>query len=84
MINDEEDEVIKKLLGSPKNRHQSNLKSMRSCKFVFDYAHLFYYKCYEINQSGSRLYIDSPDWIKKNPQQHILSIKDIINTFNML
>ena len=75
---------MKKLLGSPKNRYQSNLKSMRPCEFVFDYARLFYYKCYEINQNGSRLYLDSPDWIKTKPQQYILSIKNMVNAFNML
>ena len=45
MINDRADEVIKELSYSLKNRYQKNLGTMRSSKFVFDYLHLFYYKC---------------------------------------
>ena len=49
MINDETDEVIKELFHSLKNRYQNNFDSMKGSKFVFDYVHLLYYKCYKIN-----------------------------------
>ena len=50
MINDERDEVIKEFFDSLKNRYQNNLESMYLCsEFVFDYVHLWYYKCHEIN-----------------------------------
>ena len=41
MINDEAEEVTKKLLDSLKNRYQNNLESIKSSKFAFDYLHLF-------------------------------------------
>ena len=47
MINDEVDEVLKELSHSLKNRYQNNLKSMKGSEFVFDFVHLFYYKCYK-------------------------------------
>ena len=62
MINDEADEVIKELFDSLKNRYQNNVESMKCSQFVFDYAHLLYYKCHKMNRGGS--YVDSPDWIK--------------------
>ena len=34
-------------------------------EFVFDYIHLFYYKCLKINLNRGGSYIDSSDWIKK-------------------
>ena len=34
-------------------------------EFVFDYVQLLYYKCHKINANCGGLYIDSPDWIKK-------------------
>ena len=64
MINNEADEVIKKLFDSLKNRYQSNLESMKGSEFVFDYVQLFYYKCHKINPNRGRSYTDSPDWIK--------------------
>ena len=60
---DEADEVMKELFDSLKDRYQNNLESMKCSEFVFDYAHLLYYKCPKINCGGS--YIYSPDWIKK-------------------
>ena len=47
MINDEVDEVLKELSHSLKNRYQNNLKSMKGSEFVFDFVHLFYYKCHK-------------------------------------
>ena len=43
IIKDEEDEVIKDLLDSLKNRYQNNLESMKGSQFVFSYVHLFHY-----------------------------------------
>ena len=65
MINDEADEVIKKLFKPLKNRYQNNLESMKGSEFVFNYVHLLYYKCHKINLNRGRLYIDSPGCIKK-------------------
>ena len=47
MINNDADEVIKKLFDSLKNRQQNNLESIKGSEFVFDYLHLFYYKCHK-------------------------------------
>ena len=64
MINDEANEVIKKLFDSLKNRYQNNLQPMKGSEFLFDYVHLLYYKCYKINPNRDGSYMDSPDWIK--------------------
>ena len=37
---------------------------MKSNEFVFDYAHVLYYKCHKINPNRGGSYIDSPDCIK--------------------
>ena len=50
MINDEVDEVIKKLFKSLKKRYQNNLKLVKVDEFVFDYVHLLYYECHKINR----------------------------------
>ena len=50
MINDEADEVIKKLFKSLKKRYQNNLKLVKVDEFVFDYFHLLYYECHKINR----------------------------------
>ena len=63
-MNDEAEEVIKELFDSLKNRYQNNLESMKSRDFVFDYVHLFYYKCHKIITNHGGSYIDSPDQIK--------------------
>ena len=44
-MNHEADEVIKYIFSSLKNRYQINLELMKGNEFVFDYIHLFYYKC---------------------------------------
>ena len=64
MINDEEDEVVKQLFDSLKNRYQNNLESMKGSEFVFVYVHLLYYKYHKINHNRGGLHIGSPDWIK--------------------
>ena len=38
MMNDEANKVIKELFDSLKNIYQTNLESMKSSKFVFDYG----------------------------------------------
>ena len=37
---------------------------MAGSGFIFDCAHLLYYKCHKINFIYAGSYIDSPDWIK--------------------
>ena len=64
MINDETDDVIKKLSDSLKNRYQNNLEFMKGSEFAFDYVHLLHYKCHKINPKRGRSYVDFPDWIK--------------------
>ena len=64
MISDERDEIIEKLFDSLKNRYQNNLQSMGGSESVFDYVHLWYYKCHKINFNRAGSYIDSPNWIK--------------------
>ena len=39
--------------------------SMESNDFVFDGIVEMYHKCHRISLNRDRLYIDSPDWIKK-------------------
>ena len=63
-INDEADEVIEEFFQSLKNRYQNNKESMKVSDFVFDYVHLMYYKCHEINLNCGGSYIDSIDWTK--------------------
>ena len=38
---------------------------MRGSNFIFVCAQLLYYKCHKINFKLGRLYIGSPDWIKR-------------------
>ena len=42
MINDEVDEVIKKLFDSLKNRYQKKLESIKGSEFVFDHLHFVF------------------------------------------
>ena len=37
---------------------------MKGSEFLFDYVHLLYYKCHEINPNHGGSYICSADWIK--------------------
>ena len=43
-----------------------NLQSTKGSQLVFDYVHLFYYKCHKTNFNRDRLYINSPDWVRNN------------------
>ena len=52
---------------------------MKGSEFVFDYVHLLYYKCHQINQNFAGSYIDSPDWINnKKATINPISKKDNI------
>ena len=47
---------------------------MKGTEFVFDYVHLLYYKCHEINLVD---YIDSPNLIKtKKVTKNVINKKD--------
>ena len=61
MINDEENEVIKELFDSLKNRYQNSLESIKGTEFAFDYLQLLFYKCHKRNPNRGKSYIDSPD-----------------------
>ena len=77
MINDEADEVMKKLFDSQKNRYHNNLGSIKDTECVFNYVHLSYYKCHKINPNRGKSYIDSRDSIKnqKTTRNTILLIR---------
>ena len=50
---------------------------MKSSESVFDYVHIFYYKCHKINLNCSGSYIGSPDWIRsKKTTIHFTNKKD--------
>ena len=76
MINDEADWV--KPFDSLKKIYQYNLESVKGSDFIFDYVHLLYYKCHEINPNRGGSYINSPDWIK-NKKATINPIKGTDN-----
>ena len=65
MISHETDEAIKELFDLLKNRYQNNLESLKRSEIVFDYVYLSYYKCHQINLNHGRVYVNSPDLIKK-------------------
>ena len=55
----------KSFLNHSKKRYQIGLEElMNGSEFVFDYVHLFYYKCHKTNSNCGGSYVDSPDWIK--------------------
>ena len=50
MINDKSDEIIEELFQSLLSRYQIALEtSIRGSDFIFDCAHLLYYKCHKID-----------------------------------
>ena len=73
MTNNEANEFIKELFNSLKNRYPTNYQSIKGSEFVFDYVHLLYYRCHEVNQNCGGSYIDFSDKIKIEP---------FINKFN--
>ena len=72
----EADEAIKELFDSLKNRYQielnikidkkQNLESIKGSEIFFDYVHLLYYNCHNMNPNHGRSYLNSLDWIKNN------------------
>ena len=63
MMNDKADEIIEELFYSTENRYQNNLELKIASESVFDYVHLFYYKCHKTNLNHGGSYIGFPDWI---------------------
>ena len=63
-INGEPDEVTKELFDSLKNRYENSLELVKGSELVFDYVHLWNYKCHKINPNRGGSYIDSPNYIK--------------------
>ena len=49
---------------------------MKGSDFVFDYVHLMYYKCLELNANYGGSHIDSPDWIKNKKTINPINKKD--------
>ena len=60
-INGEPDEVTKELFDSLKNRYENSLELVKGSELVFDYVHLWNYKCHKINPNRGGSYIDSPN-----------------------
>ena len=49
---------------------------MKGSDFVFDYVHLIYHKCLELNPNYGGSHIDSPDWIKNKKTINPMNKKD--------
>ena len=65
MINNKADEVVEELFETLRNRYQNNLGKSKKCsEFVFDFVHLLYYKCQEINLNRDGSYKDY-SWLDK-------------------
>ena len=45
------DEVIKELFDSLKNKYQNNLESMKASEFALGFIYLLYYRCHKINSN---------------------------------
>ena len=56
MMNDEADEVVDELFESLKKRYQISWKNQWKIVSLFDYVHLFYYKCHKINPNWDEPY----------------------------
>ena len=85
MINDKADDIVEEFFQSLLSRYQIWLEtSMRGSDFSFDCVHLLYYKWHEISFKRGESYIDFPHWRKKTKkQQYIVSIKKIMNVFDI-
>ena len=74
MTNDKADEVAEEIFESIFYRYQIRLEtSLTDSDFIFDCAHLLYYKYHKINLDRGVSYIVSPEWIK-NKQATINAI----------
>ena len=61
-VNDVVNELFKSLL----SKYRDGLEaSMKESDYIFDSVQLWCYKCHKVYFKRGRLYIDSPDWIKK-------------------
>ena len=77
MITDKPDEFIEELFQPLLSRYQVGLEtSMKGSDFIFDCAHLLYYKCHKIGFKRGGSYIDSPDWIKSETTINPINKKD--------
>ena len=64
--------LINSLMKSFRSKYQDNLKtSMKESDFIFDSAHLMYYKCHKVNFKRGGSYIDSPNWLENKTQPQI-------------
>ena len=65
MMNNETDEIIKKLFDSLLQKYQDGLEeSMRGSEFIRDSVALLYYHLQKIGLKRGGSYIDSPEWLK--------------------
>ena len=63
---DNASQIVDDFVNTRLSRYQGNLETtMRGSDFIFQSVQLLHYKCYRRNFRRDRLYIDSPDWIKK-------------------
>ena len=87
MINDKEDQVTEEVFHSLIKNYQIKLeKSMRGRDFIFDCAHLLYYKCHKINPSRI-VVIYRFSWLDKKQKTNnnkSYQSKKIINAFKIL
>ena len=85
MINDKEDQVTEEVFHSLIKNYQIKLeKSMRGWDFIFDCAHLLYYKCHKINPSRIVVIFSWLDKKQKTNNNKSYQSKKIINAFKTL
>ena len=79
----EVNEVVNELFNSRRSKYQENLEtSIKAGDFIFDLVQLMYYKRYKVNFKRGGLYIDSPNWIKKQQKQQQIQKMKMINVFS--
>ena len=84
MIGSDTNEVIEELFKSLLQRYKKELEEkMRGSEFVFDGVNALYYDLNKISLIRSKLYTDSPEWIK-NKKATTNPKNNVINVFNML
>ena len=85
MINHNADEVIEERFKSLHNRYKNNSeKSMKASGFVFNYVHLFHYKCHKTNLNLGGLYIDSLQCIMVRPSLSVHPFVQLLHIFYIL
>ena len=50
---------------------------MRISDFIFDFAHLLYYKCHKLRFKQGKSYINAPNWLKTKKTMKLFTKKDI-------